>query len=143
MPDAHVKIHIIFFNDLGTQQEAFWNDLCRFLGLDSTPKIDFKILNTTHGGYKFKILNKILNSKTLRNKNTVNKLLSFFPSGATYKLIHKMYFLLTDMNKKPMEHKPMSDKVIDILIDIYKKDVESLSVLVNRNLAEQWFAKIK
>lgn len=135
------QIHISFLNDMKNKQEVFWGNLCDFLGLDKSATIDFKILNTTHGGTKSLILNYILNSQTL--KNTVNRLLHLLPAGIIYKMLHKIYFLLTDMNKKSKEYKPMTDEVIRMLIDIYKRDVESLSKLVNIDMEEQWFSKFR
>jgi len=124
------NVHIIFFDDFKADTAKEYFKVLKFLGLEEIMPPSLEVVNP---------------SKVPRSKAYLKFLLSppgFIKAAGRALFPHhslrreKVIDFLWNLNRKYVPRKPISDKLKQRLIDIYKDDIEKLGKLLNRDLSD-------
>ena len=123
------KIHIILFDDFKADTEAEYRKVLRFLGIEEIMPESLSVINPSHVPRSKAYLNFLLNPPGFIK--AMGRAL--FPHHSRRR--ERMIDLLWGFNIKQKPRNPISDKMKQRLIDIYKDDIEKLGKLLNRDLS--------
>ena len=135
------RCHIVLFDDLASDPEATYRELCRFLGIEPWPQTDFqprRINKTFRIGWLQRLLKRppkavrtILAGEQFRQRE--KKLDA--REGRAITAVFKVRKRLLDWNKVPARREPLDPELRRQIVDRLRDDVILLSRAIDRDLS--------
>jgi len=135
------RCHIVLFDDLASDPEGSYRDLCRFLGLDPWPGTKFgakRINKTFRVGWLQRLLKrppKAVRTVLAGEKFRTREKKLDDREGRAITAIFKVRKRLLDWNKVPAKRQPLDPELRQQIIDRMRDDVILLSRVIDRDLS--------
>jgi len=141
------NIFVMIYEDIKKDPELFIKKIYNFLEVDSN-FVSHKIFSRPNPSTNRRVYLKSIQAvvikilkigRIIRKNNLGGKIISLMKGVGSEKLINLINRknLIPDEKRKPTIRPEMSREINEYLCNLYKTDIESLEVLINRNL-EHW-----
>jgi hypothetical protein len=141
------RCHVVLFDDLSRKPRATYEELCRFLGIESWSGTDFKaqrINKTIRIGWLQRLLKRppkpvrtaLAGEKFRQREKEIGS-----TDGWVLKAVFRVRKRLLDWNKVPAKREPLDPRVRQEIIDRLRDDVILLSKVIDRDLSH-WLGGI-
>ena len=130
------QIFIGTYEEMVKDKEKFIKSLFEFLGVNPKFKPEFSYKNKTEGGYRFKIINKLIYNRYYYPNNSFLKAIkSVIPLKVKYLIAKK----LSELNTKKVEiDTTINPQIENKLKKIFREDIKELEKLTGKNFSEIW-----